>query len=369
MKKLILLQLLAILFASCGEGFLNEGLDNAELGEVCQYNTDILPPLGFEIDTIGKIDFNGNVQGFQFIDHKIGYALVSNNVGGFVEVFKTVDGGETWSDLEIGIDQFPRNMVFKDENLGIITVHDVTGCPPPNCQDKTVILKTENGGVDWEEIEIQELNGILYHPKFDENGNLYANLSMIDKPTAIMKSQDSGATWDTLYTSAALDFKSVTFSYELYEDKLFVAAKEGKIEVIDTEGNLIKTLETGGSRINDLTVIDDNNIVVALSGEVIKTNNGGTTWETIYDASARIIGFESVEKGLMLLSKSFCPTDVYQANDVLATTGNGGIDWTEAAATTTNLRINFAESQQMGENAWYTIIDNHLISMFELQLK
>jgi len=184
-----------------------------------------------------------------------------------------------------------------------------------------------------------------------------------------MKSQDSGATWDTLYTSAALDFKSVTFSYELYEDKLFVAAKEGKIEVIDTEGNLIKTLETGGSRINDLTVIDDNNIVVALSGEVIKTNNGGTTWETIYDASARIIGFESVEKGLMLLSKSFCPTDVYQANDVLATTGNGGIDWTEAAATTTNLRINFAESQQMGENAWYTIIDNHLISMFELQLK
>ena len=369
MKKLILLQAVMMMLISCSDDFLNDGLSNTELGDACEYSNEILPPAGFEVDTIGEIDFNGRVQSFQFIDHKVGYALGSNNVGGYVEVFKTTDGGETWTDLAIGIDQNPNSMVFRDENFGIITVHDVTGCPSA-CQNKTVLLKTENGGQDWQEIETTNLNGVLYHPQFDENGNLYANLFQIDQPSVLVKSINNGTTWDTLFAAPELGFESITFSFELIDDQLYIPTKDGDLVIINTEGELLKTLEIGNTSIWDVAVIDENNLVVALSDEVIKSIDGGDTWETIYTQSARIIGFESPAKGLALLNKSVCnTTDVYQVNDVFASTNNGGLNWTEAENTTTNLRINYADSQEMGENAWYTMINNYLIQIYEVQFK
>jgi photosystem II stability/assembly factor-like uncharacterized protein len=368
MKKLLILQASLMLLISCGNDFLNDDPTNAELGDICQYRTAILPPAGFEIDTIGEIDFNGSVQSFQFIDEKIGYALGSNNVGGYVEVFKTIDGGETWNDLAIGIDQNPRSMIFKDENFGIITVHDVTGCPPPNCQNKTVLLKTENGGLDWEEVEIPGLKGVLYDPKFDEQGNLYANLYLEEQST-IVKSIDNGATWDTLFAAPELNFELITFSYGLLDNQLYIPTKDGNVLVINTEGSLLKTLEIGDANIWDVELIDANNIVIALSGEVIKSTDGGESWETIYNQSARIIGFENSDKGLILSRKSACPTDYYQVNDLLVSTNNGGSNWMEAEKTATNLRINFANSQEMGESAWYTMIDNYLVHIYEIKFK
>ncbi len=139
MKKSIFLILAIIVFISCK----NKEDDNSI--EVCAIKTAIKSPTGFEVNAIGEIDFKGNVQSFQFLDDKTGFAMLSKYVGGYVEVFKTIDGGKTWSNLNIGINQYPRGMVFKDEHFGIITVHDVSGCPAPNCQDKCVILKTENG--------------------------------------------------------------------------------------------------------------------------------------------------------------------------------------------------------------------------------
>jgi len=368
MKSYLQILAVTILIFSCSDDLINDSLNNTELGNVCEYRTDILPPLGFEIDTIGEVKFNGSVKSFQFLDEKIGYALASNNVGGYVEIFKTIDGGETWTDLEIGIDQFPRNMIFKDENVGLITVNDVTGCPN-NCQNKTVLLKTENGGQNWKEIEISNLNGILYHPQFDKNGNLYASLFQIDRSSVIVRSTDNGVTWSPFYTSPELGFQLITFSYKLFEDRLYVPTKDGNIEVVNTLGKQLKILEIGNNSIYDLEIIDKNNFVIALSGSVMKSVNGGDTWETITPESARIIGFENTEKGLILQKQSVCPTDVYQVNDLLASTDNGGSHWNEASSTTTNLRINFADSQQMGENIWYTMLNNYLVSIYEVQLK
>ena len=106
-------------------------------------------------------------------------------------------------------------------------------------------------------------------------------------------------------------------------------------------------------------------MIVVLSGKVIKSTDGGGTWETIYEKSARMIGFDSLDKGLMLLEKNSCPTDVYQVNDLIASTNNGGLSWIEAEETTTNLRINFSNSQKMDDGVWYMMIGNRLIQVKE----
>jgi len=255
-------------------------------------------------------------------------------------------------------------MIFRDENFGIITVHDATGCPPPNCQNKCVILKTENGGLDWEQIEIEELSGILYHPQFDSEGNLYANLSLLYEQPVIVKSTDNGENWDTLFTSPELDIRLVTFSFKIFQDKIYASAKDG-ILVIDTDGQLVKAIGMEETSIWDLALIDEDNLVVAVSGKSIKSTNGGDTWETIHDQSARIIGFDSADKGLMLLQKSSCPTDVYQANDLIASTNNGGFNWSEAEETTTNLKLHFSNSQKMDDGIWYFMIGNELMKIKE----
>ncbi len=138
----------------------------------------------------------------------------------------------------------------------------------------------------------------------------------------------------------------------------------GRILVIDKNGQFIKTIETNNYTIWDLKIIDEDNIIV-VSDKVIKSTNGGETWETIYGNSARLIDFDSDGKGLMILEKSFCPNDVYQVNDLIASTKNNGLNWLEAEKTTTNLRINFSNSQKMGEGIWFLMIENKLLELKE----
>lgn len=361
MKNLLLLIFGLIVLISCNKGEDEDLIPVDQWIEVCTYRTKIMTPNGFEIDTIGQIDFKGSVQSFQFVDEKIGYAMLHNVVGGFVEVFKTIDGGKTWTDVNIGFNHHPIGMVFKDENLGIITVHDVTGCPS-NCQNKCVILKTTNSGKNWEEKEIKELKGILYDPKFDSIGNLYAILNS-DGESALMKSTDNGEKWDTLFSSEDVNFTLVTYSFEIFEDEIYISGKDGKILIVNTSGDLLKTMEVGNNRNYEVEIVDKNNIIVVLSDKVLKTINGGETWETIYNNSARMIGFDSPEQGLMILQKSSCPTDVYQVNDLIASTNDGGFNWIESDETTTNLSAFTSNTQKVKNGSWYFMIDNKLLEI------
>jgi photosystem II stability/assembly factor-like uncharacterized protein len=356
MKKIVVsIAFTLLLIGSCNdEIFLNE------IEEGCEYRPDISSPVGYEIDSIGKIDFNGSVASFQFVNDQIGYALVTNNVGGYVEVFKSIDGGKTWTDLMLSIPQHPRGMVFKNENIGIITVHDVTGCPPPNCQNKCVILKTEDGGNTWLEKEIEGLKGILYHPQYDSEGNLYAML-WFDSESTLMKSTNDGETWEKFYESTELQLNLVTYSFELFNNKLYLSGKDGKIIVIDINGSYLNTIETGGSSIWDLEIIDENNMIVVVSGKVIKSIDGGANWTIIYDNSARMIGFSSPEEGLMIFNMTVCPSKM--VNDAFGSTIDGGITWEIPDETTTSLRNNFQHSLQWTESSFYVMIENQLLEI------
>ena len=326
--------------------------------KVCEHSSEILPPEGYALRSISTIDYEGFVKAFQFVNEEMGYAMMGKNVGSTLEVLKTTDGGLTWTPLELQSDQYPRGMAFWDENIGIVTVHDVSGCPPPNCQNKCVLFKTENGGQDWTEIELPEQKGILYHPQFDEVGNLYANLQG-DQETTLMKSTDQGTTWKAIFSSPELYVSNVIFSLEVLEDRLYLAGKDGKLLVVDTAGTLLQTLNPPFG-VWDLEVLDPQHLVAANPTGAYRSSDGGQTWQTIYEDGARIIGFETQTDGLVIMEKSICPTDVYQVNDLIASTEDGGTNWTEAEATATNLRLGFVNSQRMGTERWYWMLGNQL---------
>ncbi len=352
MKKSFLFILSIFFLSSCKE----------KINDECTYTYEINQPKGYDLSSISEINYNGFVKSFQFINNQVGYVLMTNPNGSYAEVLKTTDGGLTWTDMNLAYRHFSRNMVFKDENIGVITVHDTSGCPPPNCEHKCVILKTEDGGLTWEEIEIQNLKGILYHPQYDSQGNLYALLGF-DGQYTMVKSTDDGDTWQEFYRSDHLGFSLLTFSYKIFDDKFYISTRDKDLLVIDLNGEYVKTIYVGKRSFWDVEIIDENNIIVVVE-DVLKTMDGGETWETIYNRSARVIGFNSVNEGLMILNKSNCEeTDVYQVNDLIASTSDGGYTWTEPKKSTTNLMSDFEGSQKMSNNLWYIMIGNQLMEI------
>ena len=187
MKTFILSLLAVITLLSC-----HDKEENTLIlpNEACDVKTDIHTPADYQINTIGTIGFNGSIEAFQFVNENVGYAVASKVSGSYVGVLKTVDGGNHWVNLDLTSSQYPISMVFKNENYGLISVQDVTGCPD-NCLNKCVALKTDNGGATWQEIEYANLKGILYHLKYDQEGNLYASL-FLDGHSTLVKSADDG---------------------------------------------------------------------------------------------------------------------------------------------------------------------------------
>lgn len=358
MKKSILLAFCFIGIFSCSKS--NEEANEKE--EACNYKSVIMTPNGYDVNVIGEIDFSGSVVSFQFVNESVGFCILSNFVGGKVELFKTINGGADWTNMNIGINQHPRGMIFKDENIGIITVLDTTGCPPPNCLNKCVILRTQDGGITWDEIEIEQFKGSLNHPQYDSEGSLYANLRL-DNESTLIRSLDDGISWDTLYSSPQLGYSQITYSFEIFEDWIFVSGKNKNIFVVDIDGSLIKEIELEKNTILDVEVIDKNNLIVVLSGEIIRSSDGGETWDTIYDQSARMIGFDSANEGLVLLQKDRCETDTYLVNDMIASTIDGGDTWIEPNQATSNLMSDFAYSQKIEEGLNYIFVRNQILEI------
>lgn len=89
------------------------------------------------------------VSALQFVDPLSGYVIIRG--GGVFFMYHTIDGGSTWSDLELPFEK-AESFVFKDENVGWLTVNNE-------------IYKTLDGGLTWniDFIHEEELTGdIIY---------------------------------------------------------------------------------------------------------------------------------------------------------------------------------------------------------------
>jgi photosystem II stability/assembly factor-like uncharacterized protein len=355
MKNTILLLIGALnLFFSCNQEDLYPDPDG-----FCDENTTYLAPEGYSIELIGAVDFNAfKIDAFQYIDDNTGYALSTSNAGGFVTLFKTVDGGKTWTDLSVNIAYQAISMAFKVGNAGLISVYDNTGCPA-NCQDKCVALRTLDGGNSWTIVEYPNLQGFLNHLQFDEEGRLFAMLNRAGV-NSMVRSDDGGASFYSINQDSNLGFIFSSFSFQLFQDKIYASGHGGRILVMDKTGNLIKTIQTPLGYIRDLKIIDNNHMVAAFSDNVLKTEDGGISWKPMFAGTARLIDFSSPEEGLILKTKSVCAINNVQTNDLFAKTNDAGETWIEPSETTSSLAFYYSNSQTTAEGRHLMFIGTNL---------
>lgn len=364
MKNTILLLLGTLAIVACHKNENENGDgDKNPPNDVCDYKSEIMAPAGYNIHEISSIYFTGYFKTFQFVNPAVGFALGSTMTEGYVAVLKTLDGGKHWTDLNINIPQRPISMTFKNSSLGIISVKDLTGCPAPNCANKCVVLKTIDGGISWSEMEISNFKGVLHGLQFDEAGKLFAILKL-EADSKIVTSDDDGATWKILFESPELPIS--VKSFQILKGNIYVGGNLGAILVIDINGALSKKINAINSLPFGFNMIDEDNIIMSIYIGLFKSKDGGATWDLISEENGRVIDFPTADKGIMLLSKSACLVgNIYMADDVLAATKNGGTSWIEAAVPSTNLSLSFIGSQKIETGKYRLLFWNKLYELSE----
>lgn len=253
---------------------------------------------------LANIVSNTNNQRFDdvfFIDDQIGWAAN----GFYASVYKTLDGGETWTEQlnesQLGKNYYFRNIEFLNENIGFLGTLDGD------------FFKTNDGGDTWTIV-----SNISPNPPaicgLDAVGNstIYG-CGAYFMPAHIIKSTDSGDTWQFIDMSAYAN--ALVEIYFLTEDIGFVSGRN------DNGATILKTTDGGitwtelynsnivGEYFWKLQVLDSNtdimfgsiSSVVPNLGKLVKSLDGGTTW-TSYDApetDIQAVGFINENQGWM----------------------------------------------------------------------
>jgi photosystem II stability/assembly factor-like uncharacterized protein len=175
---------------------------------------------------------------------------------------KTTDGGDTWNTILPTTDDvwIYRTINFKDEFNGVLTAQ---------LQDGFAVYYTSDGGETWS--NGSGLSGIVEKLCY-AGGDTYFAVNMAGD---IQKSTDNGATWATIYTAPGMlvgvRFRDTTTGFATSDQYCYKT----------TDGGATWTQYSvqEGVMFRDVAWIDDMNLVIVGSSDVIfASNDGGMTW-------------------------------------------------------------------------------------------
>ncbi|KFF16661.1 photosystem II stability/assembly factor-like protein [Chryseobacterium sp. JM1] len=232
-----------------------------------------------------------------FLNENLGWAAR----GGSGAVFKTTNGGNTWVQKAVNgpANQYYRNIEFLNENVGFLGTLNNS------------FYKTVDGGESW-----QKVNNISPYPEAICGLDCVGTSTVYGcgawfSPAYIIKSTDSGNTWEYIDMSA--------YANALVEIS-FINENVGFVSGNDNDGAVIlKTLDGGASwtKIYNSNIasefvwkmqfLDNNKIFCSIeseatnAGKLLKSVNGGFTWETkdFPDPYVQAVGFVSETHGWM----------------------------------------------------------------------
>lgn len=195
-----------------------------------------------------------------FPTNEVGYALQERS-----GMFKTTDGGNTWSQLTNDFFTVSRDFLVLDEETVII---------PYNSSGPQI---TEDGGDTWSPLFPDDIQDTTYvfHIEQTPGGRLVAFGSV-----HAAYSDDGGDTWNVSYHGLSSFPRSMVF----LDDQNGVVGSDGGRLFATTDGgaswNIIIDGDWTNQPISNLFVLDDGTIVTTVSGTTRCSSDGGLTWDT-----------------------------------------------------------------------------------------
>ncbi|MBL7139004.1 MAG: hypothetical protein ISS17_09545, partial [Bacteroidales bacterium] len=204
------------------------------------------------------------VYGIHFLNDSVGY------VCGYHEVYKTSNGGQSWS--EVCRDVFvngPNSVWFMNESIGFIA--------GSSGSSELKVSKTINGGSSWTTTTLPTSGGFVSPSRiffYDETTGY-----LVGREGNIFKTSNQGATWDKLTSGTTSDLSSVHFPSALI----------GYVSIENSSNTILKTINGGNSwspknlgqtiGVKDLFfTTPDTGYLACSNSTILKTTNGGNSW-------------------------------------------------------------------------------------------
>lgn len=209
--------------------------------------------------------------GVYSLDSKTSYIAgwKSNSIGTFDgTVLKTINGGKDWEPLETGVIPSLNEVFFLTEDVGWVSGVD------------GAILKTEDGGENWITQE-SGVNGTIFSIQFIDDHVGWATGWTDNQRGIILGTSDGGSSWDTLaFDSLGINVYDLSF---ISADTLWSCGPQGNL-FHSRDGGQSWIQQTVGNNEDYLSIdfIDANTgWAVSNQGSVIRTINGGNQWEIV----------------------------------------------------------------------------------------
>lgn len=277
-------------------------LFSATLFSSCKKKKDIppsfTPPTAFEEIQSG-LNGNFSLSDLSFINSQEGVICGSSYMA------KTSDGGETWTELNVGTSQgffstfmlnqqeflVARNGLFKTDNAGA-SFYSI--CDYPSIKDfhffnsdtgiivNGEIHKTINGGETW---ELKYTTTVLIRAcEFPTEMVGYARGGMTSDAVSygeIVKTTDGGETWNVVYTSSTSEPVSMSFvnkyvGYFITKDKIYKTM----------DGGLSWDLKGDLPNLHNYVyfISPSEGYLSSTAGNLLLTRDSGEHWELVYTA-------------------------------------------------------------------------------------
>ncbi len=301
--------------------FVNEG------GDVIQ-TTD-----GGITWSVKKFLADHNLNEIKFIDQQTGFAYTSKNVvyPGDTPLIYTTDAGNNWNESQTALWgaltflPLSSSRMIQADGSSIKTLGNFYG----NWQttyNLPTFLVGDTLSYQWE-----ETYGNIFEFNLLNNGNILgignswiAKLynQITDSVSFILKSIDSGDSWDTLWCDLPYELKTISF----INDQIgWIAGEQNRIYKTTDGGDSWFLQFADSININTYTIeqifaLDESNIYASTLSGFLHSSDGGNTWQ-----SSAFSGYNSLKVFFKNPLEGFA-----YGSDLLRTT-DGGISWSRVS--------------------------------------
>lgn len=241
-----------------------------------------------------RVFFGDIIQVQHLNDNTIFYLTLNDlysldqNIG----LYKTLDGGLSFTQIADFI-IYPNNVYtgaafhFLNDNLGYITYHDY--------DNLLTVLKTDNGGNTWSELESGNLDDRPHAIRFydEQNGLITTSFGNI------LKTSNGGDLWqvvyDGMYTYGLMDIYYFSDSHIVATGmKYWSSAMSVIVESYDGGETWEEMILGEYGTVFDIEVINNYIYLACEYNVILKSPDGGETWQYSFVNSPNDIEFHSI---------------------------------------------------------------------------